>query len=87
MMEGRALYEWYVVGPAIVTWAAMQYTQKKGLPLLDLMGAGEPNVPYGVRDFKKQMGGELKEYGRFVRVNNKMLYEIGKMGIEILKRC
>ena len=86
ILSGKALYEWYVVGPAIVTWAAMNYANNHHLPLFDLMGAGEPDVPYGVRDFKLQFGGELHEFGRFTNVNSLILYRIGKAVISITRR-
>lgn len=80
----RVMYEWYAVGPAIVTWATMQYANAKGIALLDLMGAGEPGVPYGVRDFKMEFGGELREYGRFLFKCHSVLYAIGKMGVQLM---
>ena len=78
ILSGKALYEWYVVGPAVVTWATMNYANNHHLPLFDLMGAGEPDVPYGVRDFKLQFGGELHEFGRFICIKHKLLYNLGK---------
>ena len=83
-LTGKTLYEWYVVGPPIVTWAAMDYANRHNLPLFDLMGAGEPGKHYGVRDFKLQFGGELKEFGRFLRVNNRLLYSLGSLGLRLL---
>lgn len=76
------MYEWYAVGPAIVTWATMEYAYAKGIAMLDLMGAGEPGVPYGVRDFKMEFGGELREYGRYLYCANSCLYKIGKFVVE-----
>lgn len=78
------LYEWYVVGPAIVTWAAMCYGAENGYKLFDFMGAGEPNKPYGVRDFKVQMGGKLHEYGRYLYVCDKTRYTLGCAGVKLL---
>lgn len=78
------MYEWYAVGPAIVTWATMEYAYAKGIAMLDLMGAGEPGVPYGVRDFKMEFGGNLKEYGRYVILHNTFLYNIGKLAIKLI---
>ena len=78
ILPSKVLYEWYVVGPAIVTWAAMDYANRNGLQMFDFMGAGEPARPYGVRDFKMQFGGELLELGRFLHINNPCLYSIGK---------
>jgi lipid II:glycine glycyltransferase (peptidoglycan interpeptide bridge formation enzyme) len=50
------------------------------------MGAGSPDQPYGVRDFKAEFGGELVEHGRFLCVRKPMLYAIGKMGVKLLKQ-
>ena len=86
MIKGKVIYEWFVVGPAVVTWSVMDYANKNHFPLFDLMGAGKPDIPYGVRDFKMQFGGELKEYGRYLMINNKCLYNIGKIGVDVMKR-
>lgn len=51
-----------------------------------MMGAGEPGVPYGVRDFKAEFGGQLVEHGRFIHICKPMLYRIGKLGVKFLKR-
>lgn len=87
-LPGRALYEWYICGldeqcrpyaPSVMaTWAAMEYANQHGLPLFDVMGAGRPDVPYGVRDFKQKFGGQLVEQGRFITVAQPRLYNLGK---------
>ena len=74
----QCIYEWFVCGmdtqykafsPSVMaTWAAMEYAHTHQLPRFDIMGAGEPGVPYGVRDFKAEFGGKLVEYGRFLCV-------------------
>lgn len=96
ILNGKCIYEWYICGsdgeykeqyPSVMaTWAAMDYAAKHGLARFDVMGAGEPGVPYGVRDFKEEFGGERVEQGRFLYVANPILYRIGKMGVQILKR-
>ena len=85
ILPARAIYEWYVVGTAVVTWAAMDYANNHGLHLFDLMGAGVPDIPYGVRDFKMRFGGQLHEYGRFLHVNNRLLYALGKAFMRIIQ--
>ena len=50
------------------------------------MGAGEPGVPYGVRDFKSEFGGKLVEHGRFLCVKKPLLYKIGVLGVKLLKK-
>ena len=50
------------------------------------MGAGKPDENYGVREFKEKFGGELVEYGRFIRINNPLLYKLGTSALSILKQ-
>lgn len=92
----KAIYEWYVCGldeeykeqyPSVMTtYAAIEYAKQKGIPMFDFMGAGVPDKPYGVRDFKMEFGGEQVEHGRYVCVQKPILYRIGKWGVRWLKR-
>jgi len=70
----------------LAVYAGMSIANKKGLKLYDFMGAGNKNIPYGVRDFKSQFGGELVEYGRFLKVLNPFLYSIGKLALKIIQK-
>ena len=93
LLEGRSIYEFYVCGmdeeypdyyPSVMaTWFAMEYACENKIPLFDLMGAGRPGEAYGVRDFKTRFGGELVEYGRFIKINRPLLYQIGKSGLKM----
>lgn len=95
-LPGKAVYEWYACGLdncrndirplSVAIWGEMQYAAENGYPLFDFMGAGTPDEPYGVRDFKAEFGGELVEHGRFLCVRKPLLYWIGKMGVKFLKR-
>ena len=95
-LPGKAVYEWYACGLddcrndirplSVAIWGEMQYAAENGYPLFDFMGAGKPDEPYGVRDFKAEFGGELVEHGRFLCVRKPLLYWIGKMGVKWLKR-
>jgi len=95
VLPGRALYEFYVCGrddenkglyPGVMaTWSAMEYACSNNIPLFDFMGAGRPDEEYGVRDFKARFGGELVEYGRFLKIRKPLLYQIGKTGLRIMK--
>lgn len=92
----KAMYEWFVCGndhyrkgirpSSVATWYGMQYAANHGYPLFDLMGAGKPDEPYGVRDFKAEFGGKLVEHGRFLCVCKPLLYWIGKVGVKLLKK-
>ena len=95
-LPGKAVYEWYACGLddcrndirplSVAIWGEMQYAAENGYPLFDFMGAGSPDHPYGVRDFKAEFGGELVEHGRFLCVRKPLLYWIGKWGVKWLKR-
>lgn len=95
VLADKAIYEWYVCGldeeykeqyPSVMaTYAAIEYAKQNGISLFDFMGAGVPDKPYGVRDFKMEFGGEVVEYGRYLCVRKPLLYKIGKWGVKILK--
>ena len=90
------VYEWFECGlnadykeqyPSVMaTWAGMQYANGHGCARYDMMGAGVPGVPYGVRDFKSEFGGDMVEHGRFLCVCKPLLYKLGVLGVKILKR-
>lgn len=90
------VYEWFECGlnseykeqyPSVMaTWAGMEYAAENGMARYDMMGAGEPDAPYGVRDFKSEFGGEEVEQGRFLYIAKPMLYKVGTIGVKILKR-
>ncbi len=81
-VDNETCYEWYICGGVMSTWAMMEYAVQHGIQTIDLMGAGKPNVPYGVREFKVQMGAELNEWGRFLWVNKPCVYRLGKWFVE-----
>ena len=95
-LPGKTVYEWYACGLdncrddirplSVAIWGEMQYAAENGYPLFDFMGAGKPDEPYGVRDFKAEFGGELVEHGRFLCVRKPLLYKIGTLGVKFLKR-
>lgn len=94
--DERTVYEWFECGlnaenkdqyPSVMaTYAGIQLAHQSGCTRYDMMGAGEPGVPYGVRDFKAEFGGKLVEHGRFLSICKPSLYRIGKWGVKILKR-
>lgn len=95
IFAGKAIYEWYVCGldevyreqyPSVMaTYAAIEYAKHNDIAMFDFMGAGVPDQPYGVRDFKMEFGGEAVEYGRFLYVRKPLLYKIGKLGVKWIK--
>ena len=95
VFNNKTIYEWYVCGldeeyrelyPSVMaTYAAIEYAKKYKIEIFDFMGAGKPDIPYGVRDFKMEFGGEQVEHGRYVCVQKPVLYRIGKWGVQWIK--
>ena len=67
------------------TYAGMRYATENGIARYDMMGAGEPEEPYGVRDFKSEFGGKKVEHGCFLHVAKPCLYKIETWGVKLLK--
>lgn len=96
ILDQRTIYEFYVCGldeefkeqyPSVMaTWSAIDYACSNNIHVFDFMGAGKPGNRYGVREFKSRFGGTLVEYGRFLRINNNLLYKIGETGLQISKK-
>ena len=94
--DEKTVYEWFECGlnaqykdqyPSVMaTFAGIQLAQQSCCTRYDMMGAGEPGVPYGVRDFKAEFGGKLVEHGRFLCVCKPMLYRIGATAVQLIRR-
>jgi CelD/BcsL family acetyltransferase involved in cellulose biosynthesis len=49
----------------LLRWHELKWAHEQGYAVCDSGGAGWPNVPYGVRDFKRKFGGNLVQFGRY----------------------
>lgn len=93
VLENRSLFTFYTCGlrnyhkkifpTHLAILAAMEYCVDNKIPHFDFMGAGKPGVDYGVRKYKLEFGGDLVEFGRFLKINNHLLYKIGELGIKL----
>jgi len=92
----HTVYVWYIASTGtsvkniypgvLATWAGIEYAIDHGFKYFDFMGLGTPAQPYGVRNFKKQFGGEVINFGRWRYVNNKTLYNLSLIGYKVMKR-
>lgn len=90
----QLVYDWYAGSLEeylqyrpndILPWEVMKWAKANGYKYFDFGGAGKPNVPYGVRDFKMKFGGDLINFGRFEKVHKPLLMIIGKVGLNLYK--
>jgi CelD/BcsL family acetyltransferase involved in cellulose biosynthesis len=76
LLFGKQVFGWYsgsmrVRGASqmdLLHWHEIAWSCEQGYSRYDFGGAGWPNVPYGVRDFKAKFGGDLVCYGRYRKV-------------------
>ncbi|MEN9334787.1 MAG: hypothetical protein RLY35_1967 [Bacteroidota bacterium] len=95
-LEGVGAYEFYIAGldqayrdcfpSAMATYGAMKQANALGLRFFDFMGGGSPSESYGVREFKSRFGGEQVESGRWLKVNRKFIYQLGKFYFQMKSR-
>jgi len=95
-LQKKAIYTYYYCGlrdyhkkifpTNLAVFAVMEYAMENNIAMIDFMGAGRTDQKYGVRDYKSQFGGELVEHGRFNKVLNPFLNNIGKLGLKIMAK-
>ena len=87
------IYDWYAASDEeylayrpndILPWEILKWGYNNGYKRFDFGGAGEPNTPYGVRDYKLKFGGDLVNFGRFEKIHKPILFRLGKIGIKLL---
>lgn len=62
----------------LLFWYTFLWAKNSGYKTYDWMGAGDPDVPYGVRDWKKQFGGNFVSYGRYHYNQFKLFFKIAE---------
>jgi len=67
-------------------YKVMCWCADNGVKYFDWLGAGKPNVSYGVRDFKLQYGGELVDFGRFQMIHSPLGFKIAETGFKFIQK-
>lgn len=95
LMHNGTIYDWYacsrkdasnVYPNDLLVWHAFEWGCDNHYSVFDFMGAGKPNEAYGVRDFKKQFGGELVQYGRYKKIHAPAKMWLSQQGFSIYRR-
>jgi len=71
----------------VLPWHIFLWGKQNGFKVFDFGGAGKPNIPYGVRDYKLKFGGKLVNFGRFELIHKPVLYRLGLIGLFLFKFC
>lgn len=86
------VHDWYAgskqeinyVNEAVVWHMLSEYAGKE--KVFDFGGAGHPDKPYGVREFKKRFGGEEVSFGRYEKVHDRNKKELLNLGFKAYKK-
>lgn len=89
------IFDWYAASDKnyysyypndILPWEVFKWGCENGYGEFGFGGAGKPDVPYGVRDYKLKFGGDLVEYGRHNWQHSRLLFNLASKGFSVLKR-
>lgn len=70
----------------LLPWEFFMWGKRNGFTTFDWGGAGRPDKEYGVRDYKKQFGGEMVNYGRFQKVYKPIKFKLADLGLKIWQK-
>jgi len=95
LLYKKMIYDWYAGASRehlkycpndILPWHCIEWGNKTKFDVFDFGGAGHPDRPYGVREFKRQFGGKEVNFGRYEKINQRLKYKIAKTGFEVWKK-
>jgi serine/alanine adding enzyme len=90
----QTIYAWYrgslpeyskLFPNDFLVWNTLEWGSKNNYSVFDFMGAGKPDQQYGVRDFKRQFGGALVNYGRYKKIHLPVKYWVSQRGLTLYK--
>lgn len=70
----------------LIPWEVFKWAKLSGYKKFDFGGAGNPDIPYGVRDYKKKFGGVFVNYGRYERIHNPLLFNLAKISFRLWQK-
>ena len=70
----------------VLVWEAIERARLHGCEVLDFGGAGKPDEPYGVREFKAKYGGSLVDFGRDMWVPSPRRLRLATTAYEKVRR-
>jgi hypothetical protein len=74
----------YVHPGSFHQWSMIEWAASRNYKWVDLVGGGEPNVNYGVREFKRRFGIKFEEVGRYDLVFKPVQYYFIKIFLKFM---
>jgi lipid II:glycine glycyltransferase (peptidoglycan interpeptide bridge formation enzyme) len=66
-----------------LTWHEIAWSCDHGIARYDFGGAGWPDKPYGVREYKARFGGDLVCYGRYRKIYSRWKLALAERAYEL----
>jgi lipid II:glycine glycyltransferase (peptidoglycan interpeptide bridge formation enzyme) len=94
LMYENKLYDWYSCSKTEysnyypndrLVWHALEWGSANHYSVFDFMGAGKPHDKYGVREFKKQFGGTLVNFGRLKKIHSPITMWVIQKGFPLYR--
>jgi len=70
----------------LLIWHLLEWGAENGYSMFDFGGAGNPKKEYGVREYKKQFGGQLVNFGRYKKIHSPKKLWLAEKGFEVWRR-
>jgi len=70
----------------LMVWRVLQWGREQQRKRFVFGGAGNPDEPYGVRDFKRRFGGQEVDYGHLTKVLQPTQYGVARRLFRIYRR-
>jgi lipid II:glycine glycyltransferase (peptidoglycan interpeptide bridge formation enzyme) len=70
----------------ILPWHVIEWGADNGYEVFDFGGAGSPHEYYGVREFKKQYGGKLVNFGRYELKHSESKEKLVRLAMKLYQR-
>jgi len=95
LMYNTRTYNWYAGASKkylqlcpndLLGWYSIEWGLENGYKIFDLGGAGKPNEKYGVKEFKKQFGGEVVNFGRYLKIYSPRKLWLAEKGFKVHRR-
>jgi lipid II:glycine glycyltransferase (peptidoglycan interpeptide bridge formation enzyme) len=67
----------------VLYFEMLQWGHTRQYTTFDAGGAGWPDKPYGVREFKAKFGGELVDYGRYRKIYSPLKFAVAEKAYEV----
>lgn len=95
LAHGDVLFGWYggvdrsytaLTPNELLMWDVLRTGVEEHRRVYDFGGAGHPDEPYGVREFKAKFGGTLVDFGRDTKVHAKVRLRLARAGYAAYRR-